>query len=339
MCVALCGSHWKEIKLNLRLKGNLRGLRELNLLSFTLIIDMIPVLISQSPTSRKQSTNLKNQLLFFQSMTLTKENLNFLYGTAWKEDRTENLVLEAVKQGFRAIDTANQRRHYYEEGVGKAISKIMKDGIKREELFIQTKYTHIDGQDHRLPYDADADYATQVKQSFQSSLEHLQLDHLDSYVLHGPLSGHGYTEDDVKVWNAMEELHKDKKTRYLGVSNVSIEQLKTLWDNANIKPSFVQNRCFAQAGWDKEIRNFCKKNDIIYQGFSLLTANLFVYQKIKEITEKLNKTPAQVIFRFSKQIGMLPITGTTDVNHMKEDLDIDFELNSEDMKFIENIGI
>jgi len=119
---------------------------------------------------------------------------DFLYGTAWKEDRTPALVEMALRTGFRGIDTANQRRHYFEAGVGQGLAAAYRGGIvTRAELFLQTKYTYQPGQDHRLPYDPDADLATQVAQSMASSLEHLATDHVDSYVLHGPASGHGWT--------------------------------------------------------------------------------------------------------------------------------------------------
>lgn len=197
-----------------------------------------------------------------------------LYGTAWKEDNTENLVMLAVKQGFRGIDTANQRKHYFEEGVGMALQQIYDNTeIKRESLFLQTKYTYVHGQDHRLPYDDKADVATQVEQSFNSSLKHLGTDYIDSYVLHGPELTYGLTDNDLLVWQAMEKLQQSGLVKYLGVSNVNHKQLELLYTNAKIKPKFVQNRCFAQMLWDKQIRNFCLNNEIIYQGFSLLTAN------------------------------------------------------------------
>src|SRR5688572_2377028 len=107
----------------------------------------------------------------------------FWYGTAWKEDRTEALTALALAAGFRAIDTANQRKHYHEAGVGAAIAK---SGIARDALYLQTKFTHAPGQDSRLPYDPNAPIAQQVAQSFRSSLEHLGTTYIDSYVLHGP---------------------------------------------------------------------------------------------------------------------------------------------------------
>ncbi len=261
-----------------------------------------------------------------------------LYGTAWKEDATQDLVSTAIKIGFRGIDTANQRRHYYEVAVGNAISNAIQEGMKREELFIQTKYTYANGQDHRIPYDVHADEKTQVRQSFQSSLEHLQVEYVDSYVLHGPSTYFGLTKTDWHVWQEMEAIYNEGQIKHLGISNVTIEQLKILCKEVKIKPTFVQNRCFAQQGWDRDVRKLCKETGIIYQGFSLLTANPFVLAQIKYIAEKYKKTPAQVVLRFSMQIGMLPLTGTTSQMHMKEDLALDFNLEDAEIEFIENIA-
>src|SRR5687767_15576846 len=146
----------------------------------------------------------------------------FLYGTAWKEDQTQTLTELALRQGFRGIDTANQRRHYHEAAVGQAVSAVVAGGlVARAELFLQTKFTFRPGQDHRLPYDPAAPIGTQVEQSFASSLEHLGTDVIDSYVLHGPMRAVGLGADDWAAWRAMEALHDGKRARLLGVSNVS----------------------------------------------------------------------------------------------------------------------
>ena len=132
---------------------------------------------------------------------------SFLYGTAWKEDDSARLTELALREGFRGIDTANQRKHYHEAGVGEGIAKAVEAGIvKRADLFLQTKFTYRRGQDHRLPYDPAAPLAQQVAQSFASFLDHLKTDRLDSYVLHGPSHGVGLTPDDWEVWRAMEAL-------------------------------------------------------------------------------------------------------------------------------------
>src|SRR5438874_1536339 len=102
----------------------------------------------------------------------------FFYGTAWKEDRTEALVREALIAGFRAIDTANQRMHYNEAGVGAGVAAYLADGtVGRDRLFLQTKFTYADAQDSRLPYDPKAGAGVQVEQSFAKSLEHLRTDY------------------------------------------------------------------------------------------------------------------------------------------------------------------
>src|SRR2546423_3460603 len=148
----------------------------------------------------------------------------FLYGTAWKEDQTQRLTELALQQGFRGIDTANQRRHYNEAAVGQAIaSSIAKGLVTREDLFVQTKYTFRRGQDHRLPYDPEAPIATQVEQSFASSLEHLGIAVIDSYVLHGPTLRDGLAAADWEAWRAMEAIHRGGRDRLLGGRSVTVE--------------------------------------------------------------------------------------------------------------------
>jgi diketogulonate reductase-like aldo/keto reductase len=247
----------------------------------------------------------------------------FLYGTAWKEDRTAALTELALRTGFRGIDTANQRRHYYEVGVGEGLAAAYRDGIvKRSDLFLQTKYTYERGQDHRLPYDLSAPLAVQVKQSLASSFEHLYTDYVDSFVLHGPCSGYGWTDADSEVWEAMRKERDAGRTRLLGVSNVSLEHLQQMESTGLELPTFVQNRCFAHMGWDREVRYFCSKRKITYQGFSLLTANQQVikHAPFAAFGKQLNATPAQVVFSFARTIGMVVLTGTSSEEHMKQDL-------------------
>src|SRR5262249_45076718 len=154
---------------------------------------------------------------------------SIMYGTAWKEERTQTLTYEAIACGFRAIDTANQRKHYFEAGVGAAVGAAVASGsITREQLFVQTKFTWQRGQDHRLPYDPNADLATQVRQSIDSSLEHLGLTRIDNYLLHSPSRPYGLGEADWETWRAMEEAVRDGRVGLLGVSNISFEQLATL---------------------------------------------------------------------------------------------------------------
>jgi diketogulonate reductase-like aldo/keto reductase len=261
----------------------------------------------------------------------------FMYGTAWKEDDTARCVADALAVGFRAIDTANQRKHYHEAGVGEGIRKA---GIPRAELFLQTKFTYRRGQDHRLPYDPKADPATQVEQSVQSSLEHLGVDRLDAYVLHGPAAARGLLDVDWVVWRTMEGLHAAGKLGLLGISNVELSQLQQLCSRAETPPAFVQNRCYASTGWDREIRAFCSSHAIVYQGFSLLTANrqILAHPEFASLCKRYRRTPAQIVFRFAQQVGMLPLTGTTDPAHMREDFHgLDFDLDARDLDRLEHL--
>jgi diketogulonate reductase-like aldo/keto reductase len=254
---------------------------------------------------------------------LSKPIPDFLYGTAWKEDRTPALVELALRMGFRAIDTANQRRHYFEAGVGQGLAAAYRAGVvTRDDLFLQTKFTYRAGQDHRLPYDPAASLSVQVTQSMASSLEHLGTDYVDSYVLHGPSSNYEWTDADAEVWEAMRKERDAGRAHLLGVSNVSLGHLQQMADARAELPAFVQNRCYARLGWDRAVRLFCRERGIIYQGFSLLTANQEVlhHPRIANLAASAKVTPAQVVFGFARSIGILPLTGTSDASHMKQDL-------------------
>lgn len=246
-----------------------------------------------------------------------------MYGTAWKEDDTEALVSEALRAGFRAFDTANQRKHYVEAGVGAALARAFAAGdVSREEVFLQTKFTYARGQDHRLPYDPSAPIAAQVRQSFESSQGHLGVRFVDSLVLHGPMrAGHLHPLDE-EAWSAMEALVDEGLVGALGVSNVEPAHVTELLQVARIRPRFVQNRCYADQGWDAAVRGLCARAGIVYQGFSLLTANRPVVAgpTVREVAARHQATPAQVVFALALQLGIWPLTGTRDPRHMRDDL-------------------
>ena len=266
----------------------------------------------------------------------------FLYGTAWKEDETKRLTALALREGFRGIDTANQRRHYHEAAVGEAIAASIESGlVTRDDLFLQTKFTFRDGQDHRLPYDPEAAVALQVEQSFASSLVHLGVETIDSYLLHGPTQRSGLGAADWEAWRAMEAIHDRGRARRLGVSNVTLEQLHRLCEQARVRPHFVQNRCYAVQAWDLRVRQFCSANNIVYQGFSLLTANrpVLASAEMARIAKHHNRSVSQIVYRFALDVGMLPLTGTTDPQHMREDLQaLDFHLEREEVERIERLA-
>jgi diketogulonate reductase-like aldo/keto reductase len=265
----------------------------------------------------------------------------FLYGTAWKEQRTAALTELALRAGFRAIDTANQRRHYFEAGVGEGLAAAYRAGVvSRADLFLQTKFTYQRGQDHRLPYDPVAALSVQVAQSLASSLKNLGTDHVDSFVLHGPSSSE-WGDADAEVWEAMRKERDAGRARLLGVSNVSLQHLEQMEATGAELPALVQNRCFARFGWDREVRLFCNQRNIIYQGFSLLTANPEVlrHRPFADFAASLHATPAQVVFSFARAIGIVPLTGTSDAEHMREDLaSLDLKLAPEIVRAMESIA-
>jgi len=265
-----------------------------------------------------------------------------LYGTAWKEERTEALTALALQQGFRGIDTANQRKHYFEAAVGKAVqAAVARGAVTRGALFLQSKYTFQAGQDHRLPYEADAPIAEQVKRSFESTLQHFDTAYLDSFVLHGPSTRGKLTGADIEAWRAIEELARSGRTRFIGVSNFTVAQLSELLALAAVPPRFVQNRCYARTGWDRAVRQACAANGVVYQGFSLLTANReeLSQSSVKRLAQSKGCTVPELVFAFAHQVGMLPLTGTSDALHMQKDLGaLDMLLEPTEVQLLERLG-
>ena len=155
-----------------------------------------------------------------------------------------------------------------------------------------------------------------------SSLEHLGTDYVDSYVLHGPASGYGWSEEDSEVWLAMVKERDAGRTRLLGVSNVSLRQLEQMAAPVHEASGVRAEPMFRALGWDRDIRAFCRERKIVYQGFSLLTANVKVLRHpvIGSLAAQAGASAAQIVFAFARAVGMLPLTGTSDAEHMKQDL-------------------
>lgn len=265
--------------------------------------------------------------------------LQLIYGTAWKKEKTASLVVKAIKYGFKGIDTACQPKHYFEPGVGQALKELAAVGITRDEIFLQTKFTPLTGQDpNNIPYDPNASLHEQVKQSFSVSKANLRTDYIDSFILHSPLNTH---QETIEVWKAMEEIFYQSEVKQLGISNCyDIKKFQQLYTDANVKPAVLQNRFYAETHFDKDLRLLCVKNDIVYQSFWTLTANPNLLQSavITDIAAVKRKTPAQVLFRYLTQVGVTPLTGTTSDDHMVDDLAIfKFELSEADLNRIHQL--
>jgi diketogulonate reductase-like aldo/keto reductase len=262
-----------------------------------------------------------------------------IYGTAWKKTDTHRLVELAIQSGFRGIDTACQPKHYDEAGVGAGIKARLSRTLARADLYLQTKFTPMSGQDpQRIPYDPDASLPEQVTQSFAASLRNLQTDYLDCLILHSPLPT---MQQTWSVWRTFEQLADSGQVRQLGISNCyDLDLLERLHRGSRLKPSVVQNRFYAETNYDRDIRAFCHRQQIIYQCFWTLTANphVLAHPVIAALASTHQRTAPQILFRYLSQDGVVPLIGTKSETHMREDLSIfDFELSPAHRRAVDEI--
>lgn len=246
-----------------------------------------------------------------------------IYGTAWKKEKTADLVTKAVNYGFRGIDTACQPKHYNEAGVGESIRRLSHEGITRNDLYIQTKFTPVNGQDPlTVPYDRKAPVSDQVAESFEVSKKNLGVSYVDGLILHSPLEN---IERTMIAWQAMEQIYRREETKRIGISNCyDLDLLKQIYEAALIKPTILQNRFYQETDYDSEIRTWCNEQKITYQSFWTLTANPQILSSgiVQKTAQTYQKTPAQILFKVLVDIGIVPLTGTCSDKHMKEDLEI-----------------
>lgn len=253
-----------------------------------------------------------------------------LYGTAWKKDRTRQLVSQALQCGFMGIDTAAQPKHYQEDLVGAGIRDALNNGhVQRDQLYIQTKFTSTNGQDSQnMPYDATLSITDQLNASVASSLHNLrhhekatEKAYLDCLVLHSPFPSMVQTQE---VWRAMES-HVPHTVRTLGISNTYRSSvLEELYNFATIKPSVIQNRFYQDSGYDHDIRLFCKDRGIVYQSFWTLTANPHLLRSgpIDLIAKRVGVSEAVALYGLVLGLGNVSVlNGTTNLKRMKEDLE------------------
>jgi len=248
-----------------------------------------------------------------------------IYGTAWKEERTTQLVLTALQAGFTGIDTANQPLHYREDLVGVALEQFLGQGSRsRGEIFLQTKYSPYQDMSkypaELLPYNGAASLKEQVKQSVAKSLRNLRTSYIDSLVLHSPMDT---IQETMEVWAALEEFVDAGVIKQLGISNIySLQELIDLHTSARVKPSVVQNRFYAATCFDFALRKWCSANSVKYQSFWTLTANgHFLYStRVTQLAQARSLTKEQLWFLFTMSQGIVPLTGTTSQLHMKQDL-------------------
>ncbi|MGF7534197.1 glyoxal/methylglyoxal reductase [Bacillus mexicanus] len=261
------------------------------------------------PTSLKDTVKLHNgvEMPWFGLGVFKVEN---------GSEATES-VKAAIKNGYRSIDTAAVYQN--EEGVGIGIKE---SGVAREELFITSKV-----------WNEDQGYEKTLA-AFEKSLERLQLDYLDLYLIHWP--GKDKYKD---TWRALEKLYKDGKIRAIGVSNFQVHHLEELLKDAEIKPMVNQVE-FHPRLTQKEVRDYCKANGIQMEAWSpLMQGQLLDNEVIAQIAEKHNKSVAQVILRWDLQHEVITIPKSIKEHRIIENADIfDFELSQEDMDKIDALN-
>ncbi|MDR1160343.1 MAG: aldo/keto reductase [Syntrophomonadaceae bacterium] len=228
-------------------------------------------------------------------------------------------VKEAIKAGYRHIDTAA----FYgnEESVGQAIKE---SGIDRKDLFITTKL-----------WNSDHGYEAALK-ACAASLERLQLDYLDLYLIHWPNPirfRDQFEKVNAETWKAMEKIYKDGKTKAIGISNYMPHHIEATLKNAETVPAVNQIRLYPGFIQEETVR-YCKEKGILIQAYSPLgTGSMLEVKELRELTEKYHKTVAQICLRWSLQMGFLPLPKSVTPARIQENADIfDFELSEKDVQ-------
>jgi diketogulonate reductase-like aldo/keto reductase len=258
---------------------------------------------------------------------LFDEKPAFIYGTAWKKDQTKSLVKEALKQGFRRVDTAAQPKHYQEHLVGEALREAYIEGtVSREDIYVQTKYTTPAGQElNNMPYDLSAPLDTQIHTSIASSLGNLRQSgdsqegsYIDCVLLHSPLPT---IEQTLQAWKLLES-YVPHRIKTLGISNVTLPVLQEIVNQATVKPSVVQNRFYPQTRYDGSLRAFCRDNGITYQSFWTLTGNpkLLRSKAVVDLAKAADVSLPNALYALVMDLGVEVLNGTTSTEHMQEDL-------------------
>ena len=241
----------------------------------------------------------------------------------------------AVTAGFNAIDTANQPRHYSEPLVGEALARLAVDGRNRDSLFIQTKFTPLNGQDHRRPYDPQADLRTQVAQSFESSLKNLNTDRVDSICCTArtliPRSARKTGKSGAPSKSSIGRPRRHD--RYQQRKPPSTRHARSTGEgetDGGSKSLLCKPRLGSRSAPDLPRAGNHVSGFLVVDGKSLRAAS----SAGLAIAQRIAAQPEQVVFRFAMQAGMVPLTGTTNLQHMKEDLRVyDLELTPEEGKW------
>jgi len=230
----------------------------------------------------------------------------------------------ALQKGYRLLDTA--AKYENESAVGKGIKE---SGIPREEIFVTTKVWR-----DNLGYE-------NTKKAFEESLQKLDLDYIDLYLIHWPANAKNFDnweEVNAETWRAMEEMQAEGKIRSIGVSNFWPEHLEALAKTAKVMPSINQIE-FHPGYWQPEVTQYCKDKGIVVEAWSpLARGKVFDHEVLKSIAETHNKSVSQICLRWCIEHGAITIPKSTTPERIQDNMNIfDFELSPEEIKQIDAI--
>lgn len=244
-----------------------------------------------------------------------------------KDDRAEDAVAEALKLGYRHIDTAQVYGN--ERGVGEGIRK---SGIAREEIFITSKVA----AEHKTYDEAAA--------GIDGTLEKMKLDYIDMMIIHSPQpwkevnqSDNRYVEGNREAWRALEDAYKAGKIRAIGVSNFLKEDIDNLWEGSEIKPMVNQILCHI-SNTPLDLIEYCQNKGIVMEAYSPIAhGEALKNQTIGKMAEKYGVSIPQLCIRYDIQLGMIVLPKTENPSHMKNNADLDFVISEDDMEILKNV--
>ena len=236
-------------------------------------------------------------------------------------------VIDAIKLGYRHIDTAQAYSNEREVGEG-----IRKCGVPREELFVTTKVA------------AECKSYESAAASIDESLAKLDIGYIDLMIIHSPQpwvevnqSDNRYYKENIEAWRALEDAYKAGKIKAIGVSNFLIDDLKNLLDNCEIKPMVNQILCHI-SNTPLELVEFCKANDIQLEAYSPVAHGAVLgNDAIKAFADKYGVSVPQLCLKYDLQLGMVVIPKTANPKHMADNAQLDFTIGDEDMEVLKNI--
>ncbi len=241
-------------------------------------------------------------------------------------DAAKRVVKDAVEAGYRLIDTA--QAYDNEEELGESIRNC---GISREELFITSKVA-AEHKSYQAAYDSTLE-----------SIRKLGLDYIDMMLIHSPepwaewRGGDHYFEGNVEAWRALEDLYKDGKIRAIGVSNFEKVDLDNIFEHCEIRP--MVNQVLAHiSNTPMELIKYSQDNGLLVEAYSPIAhGEILDNSEVKAIAEKYGVSVSQVCIKYTLQLGLLPLPKTANPEHMKSNIDLDFDISDEDMETLKNI--